>query len=132
MASSNAQYSSDAEVQASAALESYLKSNRDIHSVLNFIKPVSDAVGSKKVETSLEILWDTVLQRALSTPYDGPLQDNLVTFLKEIKSLPPHNTPAPRVYGLSLWSDLPLFGHNMRNQWNRSPGRVFHVHCLKY
>ena len=47
--------------------------------------------------------------------------DRLVTFVNAIKSLPPPDQPAPQVWGLSLWSDLPILGATIREQWSIGP-----------
>jgi hypothetical protein len=60
------------------------------------------------------------LKQAHSTPFDDTKQDRLVQFLKEIKLLQLPTDPAPQIWGMALWTDLPIFGASMRELWNKS------------
>lgn len=120
-----------AEDQASAALELYLESDTELQdAVTRFTQPVCDLYtemvpNERELADALDALWNALLDIAQSTPYNDPVQDRLVSFIKAVKSLPPPDRPAPEIWGLSLWSDLPILGAGIRERWDIGPGRQF-------
>lgn len=117
-----------AQGRASAALKSYLQSDTELlqDAVSSFIQPVYDLYTEKlptesQLDDALDALWTALLNELVSTAYNDAKQDGLVTFVNAIKSLPPPDQPAPQIWGLSLWSDLPNLGTAMRERWNTGP-----------
>lgn len=120
-----------AQDQASAALESYLNSGVDLQDAVSlFIQPVFGLYDQKlpsesQLSDSLDALWTALLDIAQSIPYSDPTQDRLISFIKGVKSLPPPDRPAPEIWGLSLWHDLPILSASMRERWNISSSIMF-------
>jgi hypothetical protein len=113
--------------QASAALEPYLKSDTELQdAVSSFIQPAYDLYTEKLPDESqladaLDALWTAILNKVLSIPYNDNKQGRLVMLVDAIKSLPPPDQPAPQIWGLKLWTDLPVLGAIIRQQWNLGP-----------
>lgn len=120
-----------AQSRAFAALESYLKSDTDLQdAVSGFIQPVYDLYTEKlptesQLADALDALWTALLNEVVSIAYNDTKQGCLATFVNEIKSLPPPDQPAPQIWSLKLWSDLPILGATMRQRWNSGPGISF-------
>jgi hypothetical protein len=116
---------------ASAALEAYLKSDAELQdTVPRFIQPIYDLYAEKlpnesQLADALDALWTALLDIAQSTPHNDPAQDRLVFFTKAVKSLSPPDRPTPEIWGLSLWSDLPILGASVRERWNIGPSIQF-------
>jgi len=120
-----------AQSQASAALEHYLESDTEVQdAVSSFIQPAYDFYTEKLPDESqlaevLDALWTALLNKVLSIPYNDNKQDRLVMLVDAIKSLPPPDHPAPQIWGLKLWTDLPVLGAIIRQQWNLGPSISF-------
>lgn len=120
-----------AQEQASAALQSYLESDTGLQDAVScFVKPLYDLYAEKhpnesQLADALDALWTAFLSKVLSIPCNDPEQGRLVTFVNAIKSLPPPDQPAPQIWGLSLWSDLPILGASVRERWNIGPSIQF-------
>lgn len=73
------------------------------------------------VEGPLWVLWASVNEVVQETPPDSPDLDTIVTLLAAIKALPPLTDGAEEcvTWGGRVWDDLPMFGPNMRETWNR-------------
>lgn len=120
--------SQGAEAAAAAAFESalasYLDHDAPIDSAINdFVQPINALYdGSKPTEDQLEsvgwMLGYTIINRARATPHDSPQQDRLITFLQHLKAAPPPSHEPAQLWGHSFWTDLPLLGPAMREQWN--------------
>jgi hypothetical protein len=120
-----------AQGQASVALESYLKSDTELQGAVScFVQSLYDLYAENlpsesQLANALDTLWMALLDIAQSTAYSDLTQDRLVAFVKAVKSLPPPSQPAPQVWGLSLWSDLPILGATIRERWNTGPSNQF-------
>lgn len=124
MSPSKVENANAAHNKASVVLDYYLKSELEIQSAVSLItKPVSDLTNKELAEEStledaLEGLWSAILDKVRTASYDDTTQDRIVWLLKAIKSLSPPIQPAPQIWGLSLWTDLPLLGAAIREAWN--------------
>jgi hypothetical protein len=114
--------------QAAAALESYLDPDYEVEEAISsFIQPVYDLYSEtlpseEQLADALDGIWNALLDKAISTPYsDDVTQGRLVTFTKKLQSLPPPDQPAPKIWDLALWSDLPILGAVIRQHWNTGP-----------
>ena len=113
------------------SLQEYLQndcSNADTTAVkiTAFISMPSEAEATEAVESSLGLLWTTFLHVVKQVPHKHLWQGRLISLLVAIKRLPPNNldsadTDIERVWGSQNWAQLPLFGAEMREAWNRGP-----------
>jgi hypothetical protein len=111
-----------------AAVNACLAGNGAGHGA-DFVQGVTDlfahdSANAGQVEEALHRLWEVLIEKAEGIAWDDAAQDRLAGLLQEIKLLPPPAQPAPQVWGLSLWGELPLFGASMRERWDLGPGEA--------
>jgi len=112
-------------------LRPYLESDTELQdAVSGFIQPVYDLYNENhptesQLADALDALWTALLNDVILTAYNDTRQDRFITFLNSIKALPPPDQPAPQIWGLSLWSDLPTLGAAIRERWNIGPSIWF-------
>ncbi|KAL8861688.1 MAG: hypothetical protein Q9178_001889 [Gyalolechia marmorata] len=118
---------------ALSTLESYLTHNLDptttaralttpINSLLD--SPNRTAYHNTSHLPSEESIWTSILTLTRRVPFSSPTIPHLVSLLAALKTMPaPHQNiiPAPSAWEGTkfLWSDLPLFGMEVRENWNR-------------
>ena len=77
------------------------------------------------VEEFLWNLWAMVVESIQQIPHNHPWQDRMVNLLSEIKKVPRQVTPEmeelERSWGMAYWQDLPIFGAEVRETWDRGP-----------
>lgn len=73
---------------------------------------------SERVEEEIYRMWNLVIDLAESFP---ETQDKVVELLAEIEKLPDleRHGHTFTYHGMTVWSDLPTFGWEMRERWNR-------------
>ena len=77
------------------------------------------------LEGFLWSLWGMMVELIKQIPYHHPWQDRMVEILNAIKEVPRQATPEmeqlERSWGMAFWQDLPIFGAEVRETWNRGP-----------
>ena len=77
------------------------------------------------LEGFLWSLWAMVVKLIQQIPHNHPWQDKMVELLSAIKEVPRRVTPEmgqlERSWGKGFWKDLPIFGAEVRETWNRGP-----------
>lgn len=94
---------------------------------IKITQPIVDSyIAGEEPESGLWDLWASINNAARSTPSDDENQDKLVDLVAAIKSLPPLVRPGSdeqcHVWGSKVWESLPIFGANMREDWNCESG----------
>lgn len=109
------------------ALSSHLANPSNIDATLKqFTNPIYQArkdpsSSTDDLDEHLRRSWNSILLLASQEPHSSPQQDTLATLLQ---SLPTHPSPTDaggkevKVQGGKLWTDLPLFGQQVREAWN--------------
>ena len=96
--------------------------------ITNLAKDLSSMAFSETVsglQSFLWGLWAEIRDLIKGIPHSHPWQDRMVELLSAIKEIPRLVTPEmeelERVWGMTFWQDLPVFGAELRESWNDAP-----------
>ncbi|KAI3327704.1 hypothetical protein HD806DRAFT_331479 [Xylariaceae sp. AK1471] len=98
-------------------------SRKDIFGIMNeYIQPESSTSASQAASSFSQSVkpqdegffwnfWNQIFDAAEQVPHDNPAQDKLALFIRELKLVP---ETGDKVWGASVWTDLPLLSAAIR------------------
>lgn len=96
------------------------------HAQEKFCEPVEDKYmqtqDNEAIEELLWTAWQAVIETAKATPHHSEKRQKLVDFVLDIQKRPAlaKDGKVCKVWDATVWADLPVFGAQVRENWNSS------------